>query len=59
MLKEECPYCGYQMFEEYRQGPEAVVSSKKRKGLIKERKLLNYEICKKCGTVKRIYVSLK
>lgn len=52
----ECQQCGSKEFEKYRQGPDAVVYSRKRKGLFKERKRLNYEICTNCGTVKRIYI---
>jgi len=59
MVNDKCQQCGSQIFEEYSQGPDAVVFSEQRKGLFKERKTLHYEICKKCGTVKRIYVKYK
>jgi uncharacterized Zn finger protein len=54
-----CQYCGSEEFEVYHQGPDGAVFSTVRKGLIKPRKTLNYLICIRCGTVKRIYISKK
>ena len=48
--------CGATEFEEYKQGPDSILYSKKRKGLFGKRVILDYEICVKCGTVNRIYV---
>ncbi len=59
MINDKCLHCGSKEFEEYSQGPDAAVFSEHKKGLFKERKTLYYEICKDCGTVKRIYVIQK
>ena len=48
MVNDKCQQCGSQIFEEYSQGPDAVLFSEQRKGLFKERKTIHYEICKKC-----------
>ncbi len=58
MNEDKCLYCGSGEFKEYNQGPDAVVFEKDKK-IFKSRKSLNYEICTKCGTVKRIYINLE
>ena len=39
MEEKKCLHCGLQEFEEYKQGPDAVIYSKVRNGLIKKREI--------------------
>ena len=57
MEEKKCLHCGLQEFEEYKQGPDAVIYSKVRKVLIKKRETLSYLFCVKCGTVNRNFLS--